>query len=189
MRLFDTIVDILSSLASLIAIIAVLVAWYNSARSCLKVVRVVIYRKKDESTYILMVKNRQPHTVQIKNIRCFTRRSYKVEQKNNCAPEFHSSLNYADSLFHSNETKEIAANGYTDIRYMAPNYTKDVTQLLFSMNTSHGFLLLKCKNIELINVGEIKIYGIEFSEDYQSKLKALKQYFWLRIKYFFRKNK
>jgi len=189
MSLFDTIVDILSSVASLIAIIAVLVAWYNSTRSSLKVERVVIHRKKDESTYILMVKNRRSHTVEIKNIRCFTHRSYKVEQKNNCAPEFHAELNYEDSPFLSSDSKEIPAEGYTDVRYKAPNYTKDITQLLFSTDTSHGFLLLKCKDIEVVNIGASQTYGIEFGENYQKKYEALIQYYWLKIKYFFRSKK
>lgn len=184
MNQFNTIVDTLSGAASLIAILAVLTAWFNSVRSPLKVARVVIHRKKDESTYILLVKNRLSHTVEIKNIRCFTRRNYRVEQKNNCAPEYHPELSYNDSPFISKEVKEILGKGHTDIRYTARNYTKDINQLLFSMDTTHGFLLLKCKNIEIVNMGSTQVYGLEFAENYESKYKALKAFLWLKIKYF-----
>lgn len=190
MNLFNTVIDTLSALASLIAILVVLAAWFNSIRSPLKVSRVVIHRKKDESTYILLVKNRLSHTVEIKNIRCFTHRNYRVEQKNNCAPEYHPELSYNDSPFISNDTKEILGKGHTDIRYKAPNYTKEINKLLFSMDTSHGFLLLKCKNIEIVNMGSTQVYGLEFVENYDSKYKALKVFFCLKIKYIFRsKNK
>ena len=185
MDIFNTIVNILSAAASLIAILVVLAAWLNSIRSPLKIVRVVVHKKKDESTYILLVKNRLSHTVEIKNIRCFTRRNYRVEQKNNCAPEYHPELNYNDSPFISNEVKEILGKGHTDIRYKSINYTKEINQLLFSMDTSHGFLLLKCKNIEIVNMssGATQVYGLEFVKDFDSKYKALKAFVWLKLKY------
>jgi len=188
MNMFNTVVDILSAAASLIAILVVLAAWLNSVRSPLTVARVVIHRKKEESTYILLVKNRLSHTVEIKNIRCFTHRNYRVEQKNNCAPEYHPELNYNDSPFISSDVKEILGKGHTDIRYKAANYTKDINQLLCSMDTSHGFLLLKCKNIEIVNMGSgaTQVYGLEFVEDFDSKYKALKTFIWLKVKYIFR---
>jgi len=190
MNILSTIVESLSALASLVAILAVLIAWFNSIRSPLKVARIVIHRKKTESTYILLIKNRLSHTVEIKNIRCFTHRNYRVEQKNNCAPEYHPELNYINSPFISSEKKEILGKGHTDIRYTAPNYTKEMNQLLFSMDTTHGFLLLKCKNIEIVEMsGSTQVYGLEVVEDYSSKYKALSFYIWLRIKYLFRAKK
>ncbi|SMN17390.1 hypothetical protein CRYPA_1575 [uncultured Candidatus Thioglobus sp.] len=186
MNLFSTIVDTLSASASLIAILVVLGAWLNSVRSPLKIVRVVIHRKEDESTYILLVKNRLSHTVVIKNMRCFTHRNYRVEQKNNCAPEYHPELSYSDSPFTSNKEKEILGKGHTDIRYTYTNYTKDINQLLFSMDTTHGFLTLKCKNIEIVSMGSVQTYDLEFVKNYDNKYKALKTFFWLKVKYCFR---
>ncbi len=80
MNLFSTIVDALSASASLIAILVVLGAWLNNVRSPLKIARVVIHRKEDESTYILLVKNRLSHAVEIKNMRCFTHQHISVNK-------------------------------------------------------------------------------------------------------------
>jgi hypothetical protein len=49
------------------------------------------------------------------------------------------------------------------------------------MDTSHGFLLLKCKNIDKYETGSTKIYKVDFSEDYWSRYQALKKYVSLKI--------
>ncbi len=112
---YKFVVDILSSLASLIAIVTVLWAWISSKRNALKIKRVVIHRSEQTSNYILEVENIKPYPVVIKNTRCFTKPNYKVEQINNCFPSFHKSYSLTDSPFLSDERHTIEANGFTDI--------------------------------------------------------------------------
>ena len=47
--------------------------------------------------------------------------------------------------------------------------------LAFPMTTSHGFLLLKCKNIDKYETGSRKIYKVDVSGDYSSRYQALKK--------------
>jgi len=175
------IVEILSSIASLVAILVVLFAWFKSSRKALKVVRVTIHLKKNETTFILWVKNRKPYPVEIKNIRCFTHRLYKVEQKQGGKPEYRPSLNCKLSPFTSSEHKQIAPDGFTDIRYEISRAFEDFDQLLFDLDTSHGLFLLKCRNIDNVSMGKMEAYQVKFTKDYESRVKALSRYLYLRI--------
>jgi len=102
--------EILSATASIIAIIGVAWGWYKSAQKPLTMDRVVIHKKKEESTYILIVKNRKSYPVEIKSINCYTKHTYKVDQKNNQKPEYSAVLSLSDSPFLCNESFEIGAN-------------------------------------------------------------------------------
>jgi hypothetical protein len=57
------------------------------------------------------------------------------------------------------------------------------------MNTSHSFLLLKCKNIDKYETGSTKIYKVDFTEDYSSRYQALKKYASLKINLMRNKSK
>ncbi len=183
---FKLMVEVLSSIASLVAIIVVLIAWYKNSLKALKIVQVIVSNNEDKASYTLIVKNRKPYPIEIRGISSFTHEVYKVEQKKNYAPEYLPSLCCDYSPFMSNEPKNIAEYGFTSINYKGEKYTKSMTQLLFSLNTSHGFFRLKCKDINIVNVGESQIYKIEYSENYQSRFKALIKYIGLYIKYTFK---
>lgn len=184
---FKLAIEILSSIASLVAIVAVLGAWLNSIRKPLKVERVVIHRKKDSTVFILLIKNRKTYPVEIKKVRCFTHRDYKVEQRQGSKPEYLPSLNYKYGLFlsESDEAKHIGANGFTDIRYEIDKKidNDNFSQFLFDMDTSHGFYLLKCKDIELVDIGVVTTYEMKYSRNYESKIKAYARFCYLKLLY------
>lgn len=175
MEKYKFIVDILSSLASLLAIVTVLWAWISSKRNALSIKRVVIHQSENTSNYILEVENTKPYSVEIKNTRCFTKKNYKVEQVNNCFPSFHTAYSYTDSPFLSDEKHVIEANGFTDIRFLECSNLTKVKELIFLMDTSHGSHSLKCKNITVVKMGS-QVFGMEAMEEYDSRFKAVKKY-------------
>ena len=113
----------LASLASVVAIVTVLISWYRSARKALRIERVVIHRKPTESTYILVVKNRKDYPVEIKSTDCYTRKIYNIEKKLNQKPEYSALLNLSDNLFRNSDKFIIGANGNTDIRIKGNNHS------------------------------------------------------------------
>jgi len=182
MEEYKFIVDILSSSASLVAIIVVLLGLYKSIQKPLKIERVVIQKGKSSSTYILVVKNRKPYPVEIKSINCYMRRFYSIERKNNQKPEYSALLSLSDSPFQSSKLFNIAANGHTDIQIKnGLNINGDVKKLLFSAHTSHGYHEMWCKNIVTISTGT-QVYGLEYRHEYESKIKSILVYYWLRFK-------
>jgi hypothetical protein len=178
---YKFVVDILSSLASLIAIITVFWAWMSSKRNALKIKRVVIHQSEQTSNFILEIENSKPYPVEIKNTRCFTKPNYKVEQVNNCFPSFHKAYSLTDSPFLSDERHTIEANGFTDIRFNKGSNLESVKELTFLMDTSHGYHSLKCKNITLVKMGA-QTFGMEAMEEYDSRASAVKKYCSLTIR-------
>jgi len=181
MNQYKNIIDILTSLASLIAIISVLVSWYRSTQKPLKIERVVIHKKKTESTFILVVRNRKDYPVEIKSINCYTKRKYEVQKKNNQKPEYSELLSLSDSLFISSDHFEIGANGHTDIRIKCGAFSGQVHRLLFSINTSHGYHEIWCKDMLEVDIGQTEVYGLEYRHEYQSKYRAKIKYYWVRL--------
>lgn len=140
--------DVLASVASVVAIVTVLVGWYRSSRRALAIDRVVIHRKSPESTYILIVRNRKDYPVEIKTTNCYTRISYNIEKKGNQKPEFSKLLNLEDSIFRDKTKITIGPTGNTDIRIKGPSIDgriNKIKKLLFSINTSHGYHEVWCK--------------------------------------------
>lgn len=174
-------VDILSSIASIIAIITVLLAWHRSVQKALKIERVVIHRKDSDSTYILVIKNRKQYPVIIKSISGFKRRLYKVEKKENQSTEYDSILNYSDCVLESKDVFEMGASGNTDIRVNGITTQDDLHKLLFSLHTSHGYHEILCSNIITLNMNISEVYGLEFRYQYESLIKAKAKYYWLRF--------
>jgi len=76
---FKVVVDSLASVASLVAIVSVLVGWYRSTRKPLKIPRVVVHRERDRLTFILVTQNRQAYPVVIKRIDCYRRKIFEVQ--------------------------------------------------------------------------------------------------------------
>ena len=188
---YKYIMDALGSTASFVAIVAVLVSWFKIAQKPLVIDRVIIHKKENESTYILIVKNRKPYPVEIKSTRCYTKRRYRVTQKTNQKPEYAAQLNLKDSPFENFDEFEIGANGHTDVRIIGQNINGEILKLLFSINTSHGYHELWSKNIDIVNVNmgdSMEVYTLEHKHEYDSKFKAKTKYYWLYILSFFKKK-
>jgi len=180
---YKYIVDILSSLASFVAIVVVLISWYKSSTKPLKIEKVVVHKKEKESTYILIVKNTKDFPVEIKSTTCFTKRIFKVKQKKDQKPEYLNELNYTYSPFRNQDKFDISANGHTDIKISGTNIDSNLSKLLFTFHTSHGYHELWCKNISTSEIGKVETYSLEEYE-FDSTLRAKIKYYFLCLKYF-----
>lgn len=186
---FKLTVEILSSIASFIAIATVLISWFRNSQQALKIERVVIHNKPDKSTYILVVKNRKPYPVDIKSIKSYTKSYISVEKFKNQPPEYRSGFSLSDSVFNSNEVFEIAANGHSDIRIQGLTMSKELQSLLCYAQTSHGYQKLNCNNILNVQIDDQgQTYQVEYKKDFDSKLKAQLKFYWLKFKYVFIKS-
>jgi hypothetical protein len=177
----------LSSLAALIAIITVLIAWYKSAREALSIKQVVIHQTAEKFTYIIKIKNIKPYAVTIKDMNCYKQKSFMVEKENNQKPKYSYGYQLNDMAFQTREEFTIQAGGLTEISIPTSIKLNDIDQLIIDMGTSHGVQLIICKNIILAPMSATLVLGMEFNEHYSSKFEALCNYYKLKIKYVFGK--
>ncbi|WP_421352901.1 hypothetical protein [Aeromonas sp. 604443] len=171
---FEDFVDVLSSVASLVAIVSVLIAWYRSRLQPLKIKRVLVHKKKDSTTFFLYFINRQAYPVKVKNLKCFTKVTFQVSQKNNYCPEIVQMLDYNDFLFQTQDEHEIDAYADSSIKidYDKP-ISVDSDKFVISTQTSHGYHLLKVRNIDIVHIGTGSVsYRVPFEETFDSKIKA-----------------
>jgi hypothetical protein len=182
---FKTIIDILSSLAALIAIVTVLIAWYKSARKALSIKKVVIHQTSDKFTYIIKIRNIKPYAVTINNMRCYKQKSFMVEKQNHQKPKYSYGYQLQDMAFRTNEKFTIQPNGLTEILIPTDIKLDDINQLLLDMSTSHGDQFIICKNIIFAPSTATLIIGMEFNEHYSSRFEALCNYYKLRLKHTF----
>ncbi len=186
MENYKYVVNALASTASLIAIITVLWSWYNRSKMPLKIERLVVHNKVGKSTYIIVIKNSKSYPVNIKSTSCYTQASYKVEKENNQKPEYMETLSLSNNLFVNNDSFEIGANGHTDIRIPGQHLKSDITKLLFSIQTSHGYHQVWCNSIITVDMtGKIQTYGMEEMFEFDSKFKAKRKYYWLKFIHIF----
>ena len=179
---YKVIADTLASLASFVAIVSVMIGWYCSARKPLRIKRVVVHKKGDETSFILEVKNVKPFPVTIINLECYRTKKYEIQKKLGGKPEYYESFPLNERLSYSNQLFEIGSNGHTNIK-ITSNAKLDIPEkLLFLFKTSHGFHELWCKNISIVDIGKVDVYGVEYKHDYDSKFKAKLLYYWKLIK-------
>lgn len=175
---FKVLVDTLASVASVIAIVSVLVGWYRSARKPLKIIRVVVHRKKDEMTFILITKNRQAYRVTTKRIDCYKRKIFEVKKKTGGKPEYSERLSSREMLFMGRAEFEVPANANTDIRINVTGSANIPDRLLFSIETSHGYHELWCDDITVVDIGNSEAYSVDYQEEYHSKVVAKLIFYW-----------
>ena len=179
---FKVIVDTLSSIAAFIAIVSVMASWYRSSRKPLKVDRVVLHKKSDDITFIIVIKNRNAYPVTINRSDCYKRKKYEVQKKHGGKPEFSEFYSGSEMLFTCKETFEIQANANTDIRINMAAAATIPPKLLFLFQTSHGPHELRCKDVSVVEFEKLDVYGLEYKLDYKHKYKAKTVYYWKKVK-------
>ena len=178
---FKALVDILASLAAIVAVVSVLVGWYRSARKPLKIVRVVVHKTKNDMTFILVTKNRQPYPVTTKRVDCYKRKIFEVQKKAGGKPEYSERLSSREGLFMGSSEFEVPANANTDLRIKVTGTADIPNRLLFSVDTSHGYHELWCDDISVLEVGKTEVYSVDYKNEYRSKMAAKVMYRWRLI--------
>ncbi|MBL4713968.1 MAG: hypothetical protein JKY64_05540 [Alcanivorax sp.] len=178
---FKVIVDTLASLAAFVAILSVLFGWYSSARKPLSISRVVVHKKDDGLTYIIVTKNRKSYPVETKRIDCFSKKSFEIEQRAGGKPEYIEKLSSRYAVFSSKASFEVPAKGIVDIRIEVGGQTNISDRLIFSIDTTHGYHEISCNNTTVVEIGIAEVYSVEFKKEYGSKSRAKMVYCWRRI--------
>lgn len=178
MDTFKLILDLLTSGASLVAIIAALVQWYRSARKPLAIERLVIHKQEDESTFILVLKNRKDYPITVNSIDCHTQRHLTVQKRSSEPPEYRESLNTTDQILVYRSEVQLPANAHTDVRIKTAPISDGYSRLLFSLDTSHGFHQLWCGNILIVPIGVVETYTLDYKREFRSRIRARIFYAW-----------
>ncbi|HGS4547231.1 TPA: hypothetical protein ACMDOH_003617 [Vibrio cholerae] len=186
---FKDFVDVLSSVASLVAIASVLIAWYQSRLKPLKLKRVLVHKNKTSTTFFLYVINRQAYPVKVKNLKCFTKMTFKISQKNNCRPERVQKLDYDDFVFQTQDEYEIEAYADCSIKIDCDKpITFDSDKLVLSIQTSHGYHFLKVRDIDIVHMGTCSVaYRVPFEKTFDSKMKARAYHVFAIVRFYVRK--
>lgn len=149
---FEDIVDLLSSIASTIAICTVLYSWRQTSKPVTKIDKVTIYRETANSfNIVISIKNTKPYPIIIKNITCYLEKSIRIEKTRGSKPIIQKFYDSRKILFSLNENTTISEIG--EHRFKT-KINKDLTQpksLVFLLETSHGFLKLQTKKITFFN--------------------------------------
>ncbi|MGY6452888.1 hypothetical protein ACXIVA_23595, partial [Vibrio parahaemolyticus] len=182
------VVDVLSSIASFIAISTVLIAWYVGRLNPLSVKKVLIHVKEDEKVYNLYIKNRRSYPVTIESIRCFTSKKYRIEKTNNGSAELLTAFPLDGCIFENLGKAVIEPNGYTKVTYTSSSYNDNAKNYMFCIESSHGYFETHCKNIQKVTFGTI-VLGIESAKEFKSKKHAYMYFLSLKIKHWCRWNK
>ena len=182
MSKFQDVVDLLSSMAALIAIISVMVSWFRSKQKPLKIERVVLHRKESECNYILVVKNRKDFPVVIKSINAYTTPKFRIEQQYGNKPMYSEVLSLSDSLFLNSDSTEIGARGHEHVKVVGNHFTGNLSRILFSIQTSHGYHEIWCKKILTVEMdGKTTVIALKHLYESNQKVKALSKYYWLLL--------
>ena len=185
MEEYKLVADILASVAALVAILSMLVSWYRAARRPLKIDRVVIQQKQNGSKYILVVKNIKDFPVEIKSTNCYRRKLFNIEKRPGQKPGYSELLNLADNIFIDKTIFTIAPRGHTNISIQGPCIEPGISKLLFSIQTSHGYHEIWCKNILVLQMESADVYELDYRKEFHSKYKALLFYIWETAKSWF----
>lgn len=173
--------DILASGAAFVAIVVAMYGWYQSARRPLNIARIVVHQKDSESNFIIVVRNVKPYPVKIKAVDCYKRKRYQVQKKIGGKPEYDELFPVKDQLFRDRADCEVSAKGHANVCVSIGPQSDIPSKLLFLLDTSHGYQELWCKEITVIEIGQVEVYGVEYKHDFIYKLPAKMCYVWKRF--------
>jgi hypothetical protein len=181
MEKYKLLVDVLSSLASLVAILTVLYSWWSSKRPELKISQFIVSPHRGGLRIYLRISNRKPYPIKVNSLTCYKKQSYSISKKKLMKPQLWPSLDMADKLFTIKDEIELSELGEFNKDVYIESNTFDPKKLLFSLHTSHGSLSLRCKNtysfdkeFESYSDGEILLKDSRFSGYFIYILKYIK---------------
>lgn len=192
MENFKLTVDILSSIASLVAILTVLFSLWRAKLPPLKISQLIISPKQDGLRVFVRIKNRMPYSVKIKGLTCYKKQGYQISRKKLQRPQLWPSTAVNDTFFSFNEDVDVLEWGEFTKELLISSSQFKSSSLLFSLYTSHGILKLKCRNVieydkefEIFNKDEVYLRSnrftalLAFSKEY---LLYLTEILWSKLK-------
>jgi hypothetical protein len=143
---FNKLVDILSSVASLIAIATVLCSWWLNQRPPVKISQFISSPHRGQIRIFLRLINRKGYPIKILSLTCYKKQTFSISKKKGMKPQIHRFLNISNKLFHLKEEFELSEFGELNKEIFIENQKFSANDLRYELYTSHGFISLKCKN-------------------------------------------
>lgn len=172
MEKFKISVDILSSIASFVAIATVLYAWYSSKKSPIEIPEAIVSRSgEDAFRFIIKLKNKKPYPVIIKSMTCYKRKTHRVEKKRMERPQTMAVFDLRDRIFSISNETPVSELGENRIDINVRANLPPLKSLIFLVDTSHGFLTIKCKNVKYFST-VTEVFSPEFMISKDSKVSS-----------------
>ncbi|PTP90349.1 hypothetical protein [Vibrio splendidus] len=164
---FKLIVDVLASLAALVAILTVLFSWWYSRLPPLIVSQMVISRTGNKHRIFVRLQNRRQYPVKILSLDCFRDKKFNVRGNGNEKPTLFPSVNVGDKVLsygelHVVERGEIIFETETNVENL------DIGKFYFSIRTLHGRMDLVCNNVAYF---EKQIITVDPKSNYYTKIR------------------
>lgn len=168
MEKFKISVEIVGSLASLIAIFTVLIAWWNAKRPPLKITQGIIGGYGDDIfEFTLRIKNVKPIPVKVKHVSCYKKENIRLEKRSLEIPRYEKVMDARDKIFSITVDKHISELGEYLLVHKLKAKVEKPKYLMVMLDTSHGYLWLKCKNIHYYNPTIVTV-KIDYSDTVQN---------------------
>lgn len=176
MENFKLLVDILSSIASFVAIATVLYALYASKKCPIEIPEVIVSKSdNDNFRFIVKIKNSKPYPVTIKSITCYRKITHRVEKRKMERPRIRSVFDLSDRIFTNRDEFIVSELGEQPLIIKTKIDHPPGKSLTFLTDSTHGFITIKCKHIKLFNT-ETEIFCPEFMVSKSSKTSTLPTY-------------
>lgn len=155
MQNFKLFIDIISSISAIVAIVSVLSIWWRGTKPPIKIKRVLFQKEENGSCrFITEINNKKEYPIKINKIEAYRHRLYRVERKRGSKPRAMDGFDLKERIYISREEVKIYSFGEEDITVTIENFTDyGIKQVYFLLNTSHGYYVLKTKNILEVNMG------------------------------------
>ena len=179
--------DVLSSLAAFLAIVTVTISWHKSLRKPLKLARILIHKRSDSATCILVIRNLKDYPVIIERIDGYLREVYEVKKKTGGTPEYSACLFGTNKFLSYTQSVEIPAQGRMDVHIVIQGAELPNRDAVFLLKTSHGFQQVRQKQVDIVEVGKVSVYSLEIDETYDSVLQGKLRYWYELFRYHLRR--
>lgn len=143
-----SIVDILSSLASIVAIVTVLYAWWNNNRPGVRIKSLIIHRLENQTRLYLRLANERAYPITIENFTCYEKLTYQTTILESGSPSTWPTL-HQELKFYTHTTKtELTEMGEVSLPIIIDKDLRHLKYVYFSFNTSHGTIAFKFSKIK-----------------------------------------
>ena len=181
MNYFKELSEILSSITSIIAILMLGTQLIKFRQKPLSIKRIVIHTSDTKNNkYFIEFRNGKNYPVTIKTLKGYTKRPFRVEMLDNNRPSMYPFWDYENCFINVKPDVTIEENGCNTVTLEALEQKMPDDYALFSIQTSHGYHSLSCKNITVVQIGKSKCHRVVFSEEINNKTLA-----WLRFLFLF----
>lgn len=176
---FTVIVDSLSSVAAIVAIATVLVAWFRSRRPPVDIPRVIISPRGTHLRAFVEIKNTRLYPITINSFACYRKSTYKIHKKKNEKPSLYPSFDVANRLFVREEPIQLTELGEYTGEFYFGDHDYNPKRMIFIFHTSHGHFHQKPRNVVVIDE-EFSIVAegdqVEAERAMAARLQYLKSY-------------